>query len=1597
LSSIGDLFFADCLAHRVRVIYANNIIVTYAGSGTQGFGGDGGLATSSKLWRPYSVYVDASGYVFIADRCNDRIRKIDSSNIITTFAGGGVGGDGSPASSASVSAFGVYDVKGDRVGNIYFADNCKIRMVNPAGIISTIVGTGTCGFMNAFSLASTALINVVASLWVDSSFNIYSCETPGVIHKTGFPSSPTSQPSSQPTRQPSMQPASSPSSQPSSQPSFQPTSCPSVSHQLFSRHQHEQLYLLPFAGNPSYTAGYNGENLLGTDAEVIPFGVWGSSSSGNLFVGDSSGRIRKYTSSTGRLNTYAGTDSSNPVKSTSDYVAATNAIISGEIIVWGDSYGFIYYYAAGLTCQLRQISNSSSSPIVTTLVGMSSGFCGFNDDNLDGTSTAIYHVRGMSSFLTNLYFTDQLNHRVRFYSFSSKQVKTIAGTGSPGYQGDNGPASSALIHSPFGLTVDTLGNVYFSDYANNLIRKITTTASPNQITTIVGTGMSSYDGGNSIPVTSANLGAPTALHLDTVSNILYVSETYSYVIRRFSLSAGIMTIFAGMLFENGDVKESFDAIPATSSRIGTINSISSSPSGDICFADTNNYRVRCVSASTGIITGVVGNGYRSYYGDSGPATSGHLYQPEALLSTKSGYVFISDYRNCRIRRVSSSGIITTVGGSGYKCGNSPFVDHLPLTSSFLRSPNAMWVDTKGNMYFASNGLIRKAYVDVSGVYYNTTTLSVPVAFTSQSIGLWGDSSGNAPFYSDFDLQQVYKVSLTSPAAATELLAGNGQYGFNGENVIATLAKMTGLYYIWGNSIGDLFIPDRFNRRIRKVSYLTSVSSLRNLTTVIGTGSQSFNGDGLLAIETNIDPTSVIGDTLGNLYFTDNYNNRVRMMDYLTTIITTVIGNGGTASSPSSFSLQLATAAPIENPYHLMIDTNGDLYINLNARSLIYKTTWLINPTSQPSSVPSNQPTRQPSRQPSSQPTFQPSIPISSSSLKEGLVAYYPFDEGSANDKSGNGNNGLKRGGVSSVVDRFGRNSAAINFDGTSGYIEIPQGNRFNFAVNMSISFWISPSVSNPSGSYIFDKSFYLISAGRGVDSWAMYISSLAIQFLVSYSPTDNDDPSPVSVTQNVWTHVVLVKRGTSLFAYRNGLLVTQKLSAFSVIPPNGNLPLLMGALNRGRTSPASVLNNYYAGVLDDVFIYNRSLSSSEVLQLYSFDNPSSQPSGQPSSQPSSQPTIQPTFLLASSSLKKGLVAYYPFDKGSANDKSGNGNNGLKRGGVRSVEDRFGRSGDAISFDGSSGYIEIPHGNSFNFAVNMSISFWMKPGMDNPAVPYLFDKSFFSFATGQSVDGWSIRGASFTVQYLFISSLALLMGSTPLSVTQNAWTHVTIVKKDFSFFSFRNGLLVAVTPLSNSVMLQNGNLPLLIGAVNKGRTFPASLVYNYFNGTIDDVLIYSRSLSLWEIQLLYSLDNPTSQPSKQPSAQPSRYPTRQPSSQPTLQPSVSIVASSLKEGLVAYYPFDEGSVNDKSGNGNDGLKRGGVSSVTDRIGRSGHAMSFDGYSGYVEIPRGSRFNFFYKFQCLFVVKSEFCAVDQLFDFGQDVLGIRCYLFVGFWTK
>ena len=343
-------------------------------------------------------------------------------------------------------------------------------------------------------------------------------------------------------------------------------------------------------------------------------------------------------------------------------------------------------------------------------------------------------------------------------------ISTVAGDGATGYSGNGGPATSAALDDPRGIVTDPSGNVYFCDRENNVVRKIDTSGI---ITTVAGTGVAGYNG-DSIPGTSAQLNTPWRVTID--------------------------------------------------------------PSGNLYIADSVNDRIRKL-APNGIITTVVGNGNPGYSGDGGPATSATLRIPEQAELDVFGNLYIADTGNNVIRKVDTSGNITTVAGTGFgagigdSTGNGGYSgDGGPATKAELNLPVSIALDPSDNLWISdqSNNIIRK--VDTTGTITTVAGIYNRVGYTGDGgaatqatfntpAGIARDSAGN--IYVTDAGNNVLRILLTNGTIQT--VAGNGTAGFAGDGGPALKAELDSLRQVAVGTFGDVYIADSFNNRIRKLT------------------------------------------------------------------------------------------------------------------------------------------------------------------------------------------------------------------------------------------------------------------------------------------------------------------------------------------------------------------------------------------------------------------------------------------------------------------------------------------------------------------------------------------------------------------------------------------------------------------------------------------------------------------------------------------------------------------------------------------------------------------------------------------------------------
>jgi hypothetical protein len=255
---------------------------------------------------------------------------------------------------------------------------------------------------------------------------------------------------------------------------------------------------------------------------------------------------------------------------------------------------------------------------------------------------------------------------------------------------------------------------------------------------------------------------------------------------------------------------------------------------------------------------------------------------------------------------------------------------------------------------------------------------------------------------------------------------------------------------------------------------------------------------------------------------------------------------------------------------------------------------------------------------STSPTQSPTYFIATPSLHSGLVAYYPFD-GDVNDDSGNGNHGTNHG-ASSQTDRHGNAGGCYHLDGSGDYMEFP-GADFNFVNNFTLAMWIKPTSTQDAYATLFDKAHWSTSLGRTPYGWSLQQNVGNVnQYSLNWVPVDGTEymGNYIQTTGGQWNHLVFMKAGSSTIAYLNGVFASKQSLGSNANLIANNKPLVIGGANGGQTDPATISGSRYSGLIDEVFIYNRTITAQEVKMLYQIHAPTSQPSTSPTSQPSSK-------------------------------------------------------------------------------------------------------------------------------------------------------------------------------------------------------------------------------------------------------------------------------------------------------------------------------------------------------------------------------------------
>lgn len=481
----GNVYIADQGDDKIwKVDATTGIITTLAGTGQGGFSGDGGPATSAQINNPRGVYADASGNVYIGDRSNHRIRKVDTAGIITTIAGGNAAGErgtlrgnateGAPATDVLLG--NPQGISMNSSGELHFTDrlNRRVYRMDSAGNLHTVAGT----YVGDGGPATEASMSNPHSLFIGSDGSQYIADGTQLRVRKVDPSGII-------------------------------TTIAGNGSNIFSGD-----------GGPATAAGF-----------TSPTGIFVTPS--NTVIITDNNRIRQVDTS-GNITTIAG----NPdAEIRGDGGAATQAQISARS-PFVDGAGNLYF-VNGST--VRKIDTNG---IITTVAGNgTSGFSGDGgpalDAQLNGALNMVIDNAG------NLFIADNGNRRIRKVDATTGIISTVAGNGERNSTGDGGPATDAALGDPWGVFVDGAGNIFISEHYErngNRIRKVDATT--GIISTVAGNGSTHYLG-DGIAATDARLWTPSDVFVDSNGD-LFIADQANQRIRKVEGAGAPTTLNPGV-------------------------------------------------------------------------------------------------------------------------------------------------------------------------------------------------------------------------------------------------------------------------------------------------------------------------------------------------------------------------------------------------------------------------------------------------------------------------------------------------------------------------------------------------------------------------------------------------------------------------------------------------------------------------------------------------------------------------------------------------------------------------------------------------------------------------------------------------------------------------------------------------------------------------------------------------------------------------------------------------------------------------------------------------------------------------------------------
>ena len=902
----GNIYVADAGHNLIRKITPGAVVTTIA----SGFN------------YPTGVTVDAAGNIYVAESGNNDIKKITSAGVVSIFAGSGtagaVNGTGTAASFNKPNG-----VSTDAQGNVYVADagNNLIRMITPTGVVSTLAGAGLQNYVNG--IGSAAMFNSPNGVATDGLGNLYVADANNnAIRKiiiTGYNISPAL---------PTGLIFDSTTGTISGTPTVLNTA-PNYTITGYNVAGGSSAALkITITGTPVINSFIPTNAGTATTVNIYGLGFTGATS---VQFGGAQAQSFKVISDN-QISAVVGTGASGLVSVTLPGAGGTASLagftyLAAPVISYTTPQNFTISTPIG-----NVTPSNAGGPIPATTYTQVSTLAGGNGAgslNGAGTTATFNGPQGVAlDAQGNVYVADMVNNQIRKIT-PAGVVSTLAGSGAAGSA--NGTGGTASFSSPIGVTADASGNVYVADYRNNLIRKIT----PAGVVSTFAGNVNAV-GGDGVGINAAFYG-PQGLAIDGQGNI-YVADAGINAIRKITPAAVVTTIATGFNYPTG---------------------VAVDPSGTIYVADNANNQIKKITPA-GVVSVFAGSGTAGSANGTGTAAS--FKNPNGVSTDAQGNVYVADAGNFLIRMITPAGVVTTLAGSG----TQNYANGVGTAASFSTS-NGVATDNMGNLYVidGGNNSVRKILLTgytikptlLAGLSFDGTTgiiSGTPTAISSASnyiitgYNIAGSSSATVsiavqgkitPPIISYLTPQTYTINTaistllptntggavpnTSPSGLVSTFAGSGNAGYgDGTGTGASFSFPVGIAI---DGLGNFYVADSYNNRIRKITALGVVSTFAG-----GGYGPKTNGTGTAASFNN--PTGVATDAAGNAYVADKGNNLIRKITPLGEV-STYAGSSAQGNTNGT-----GTAASFNAPSGVATDAAGNVYVADQGNQIIRKIT-----------------------------------------------------------------------------------------------------------------------------------------------------------------------------------------------------------------------------------------------------------------------------------------------------------------------------------------------------------------------------------------------------------------------------------------------------------------------------------------------------------------------------------------------------------------------------------------------------------------------------------------------------------------------------------